>query len=85
MKSYLALLLGAAICFGAIAPTTAEARDHRGRDGDRHERFDRSKKGHGHHRHHHERRSHRVLRKAHYEYHHGHRVWVPARWVTVYY
>jgi hypothetical protein len=85
MKYYLAALFGIFVAFGALVPSTAEARS--GRD------WHRSlySNGHGHaygHRkhwkkHHHKKYSRKVYRPGHHIYRYGHRVWVPGRFVII--
>ena len=87
MKHYLAIILGALFCLSAL-PTTAEARhyDQDRYDHDRYERHERSHRDHysyrSYRRHH--RESHRVWRGAHYSRYHGHRVFVPGRFVILF-
>jgi Ni/Co efflux regulator RcnB len=83
MKHYLAILLGAVFCLSGIT-TTAEAKhyDHWS-SSYRHDDDHHWKKHRKHH--HHRRHPHRVYHRAHYEWYHGHRIWVPGRFVVVFY
>lgn len=84
MKYYLAILFGVIFSLSGLS-TTAEAKSHghsKKEWSSFHHDDDRKWKKH---RKHHKKHAHRVYRKAHYEWHHGHRVWVPGRYVVIFY